>query len=348
MSNYIVDPFFQFGQPPGAPTRNAWRELGRTVLGGDSSIISVNVPNVRYYMLLSRLFKTNNFADSGYTVNLDGASNYANRASIDGGADFTFAPETKMGDDGFNDNKPIFRVDYLDNNPTNERLLTGHVVQQNTAGPTNPPRRVEAVGKWDNVLDQITSIQVVNDSPTANYIAGSELVVLGFDPSDGLSDSSNFWTELASSGITQASPTQINVVFPAKKYLLIQCWAHRVAGGVRINLRYNNDAGLKYSLRTSSDGGGDVTDTLANDLNVQSGPEVSAYHEHFVINEQAEEKIGIFHSSFIPTLGAGTAPTRNEGVSKFSDTSVQITALKFLDGLGGDWDDAFLKVWGHD
>ena len=88
MSQYIINPFFEFGQPPLAPTRNAWRELGRTVLGGDSSIISVNVPNVRYYMLLSRLFKGANFADSGYTINSDVGANYANRASIDGGAEF--------------------------------------------------------------------------------------------------------------------------------------------------------------------------------------------------------------------------------------------------------------------
>jgi len=346
MSNYIVNPFFEFGPAPPGVTRNAWVELNRTTLGSPATTISVVVPKKRYLMVLLRSLGTSADANMLLQFNGDTGNNYSSRNSLNGGVDVGVASTSAIIVGGDNDFDPDFGVVYIDNNPNGEKLVTGHDCEQAVAGAGNVPNRREAIGKWDNALDQITTV-TLSTTTAVTWNTGSEVVVLGFDPADLLDDTANFWEELASSPITQASPTQINVVFSARKYLWIQCWARKAVGGVRINLRYNNDSTTKYSLRSSSDGGVDGFDTNETDLNVQAGPTMDAYHEHFVVNEQTEEKLGIFHSNFNGSSGAGIAPNRNEGVSKYIEATAQITALKLFDALGADWDDAFLKVWGH-
>lgn len=311
--------------------------------------------NKRYLMLLAH-FVQNTGGGTGpeehIRFNGDAGSNYANHNSNNGAIDAVVGNQVVgffSRTNGFNDK---FVVGYIDNNPVGPKYVTGHDnfhVTPLVAYPGAPPDRNESATKWVNAVDPITDIQVGNIiGNIAGCGPGSEAVLLGWSPSDGLTSTANFWQELASSGITQASPTEINVVIPPRRYLWIQCWAKDVNNVVRINLRFNNDSS-GYSLRSNLNGavGGDGTDINETDLNVQSGPTREAYHEHFIINPLNEHKLGIFHGVFNVTLGPGVVPNQNEGTSVYVD-SPQITAIKLFDGLGGDWDEAFLKVWGHD
>ena len=66
-----------------------------------------------------------------------------------------------------------------------------------------------------------------------------------------------------------------------------------------------------------------------------------------MINNSANEKLGTVNSVSQEAAGAGTAPTRDDGVLKWENTSEQITRLTFTNNKAGDMDTTTtLKVWG--
>ena len=67
-----------------------------------------------------------------------------------------------------------------------------------------------------------------------------------------------------------------------------------------------------------------------------------------VDNNSSNEKLALTHSVFGETAGAGTAPKRSEAVSKWANTSSQITSVSFIDTVSSDAfaDGSMIKVWG--
>ena len=112
MSNYIINPFFEFGQPPPPPTRNAWVELNRTTLVAPSATIDVVIPKKRWLMILINSQGTNAGANMLLQFNGDVGNNYSNRTSINGGAEIT-VPSTNailVGGDNDQDNDGAARL----------------------------------------------------------------------------------------------------------------------------------------------------------------------------------------------------------------------------------------------
>jgi hypothetical protein len=70
----------------------------------------------------------------------------------------------------------------------------------------------------------------------------------------------------------------------------------------------------------------------------------------FIINNSANEKLGIAHINNLITAGAGTAPTRRETVGKWSNTSTQITKVGFKNRAATTGQNitagSIIKVWG--
>jgi len=335
-----------------SPSVGGWVELGRTTLGSASDKIDVeSLPNKRYYMVL---FDHHGSANTNGTIrvryNNTGNSDleYAGRYTVNGASDSTYINELSnfIGQHS-EDTNPKFRVSYISNFLNKEKLIYGHMVEQSTAGAGTSPNRAEDAEKWtDNAV--ISSIEYDVGAPTNSFNAGSEVVVLGWDPDD--THTTNFWEELASDTHTGAdTSTFTSSTFTAKKYLWIQFFAKAGSASSRNCLfRFNSDSGSNYSHRRSQNGGSDTTQT-----NQANGVVIDGFTENglvnmFVINNSSNEKLALTHSVFGETAGAGTAPKRSEAVSKWANTSSQITSVSFIDTVSSDAfaDGSMIKVWG--
>jgi hypothetical protein len=288
--------------------------------------------------------------------NGDAGSNYAGANSNNGAIDSAVTNQTVnffSRTNGFND-KWIYA--YIDNNPTGEKLMTGHDhfhVTPLVSYPGTVPDRNESKNKWTNVLDPITDILVGNIiGNIAGCGVGSEAVLLGFDPADGGDASLNFWQELASVEITSPAGV-ITATFPAKKYLWIQYYFKGINGTVEFNETFNSDAGNNYCSRRRINGNppADVPATNNDKIDIQSGVPLGFtwYGEQFIINKQDKQKLVHEHDS--SRISAGLSfPSRQEIVAVWDNTASQITRIDIDVGLApGDYDiGSTLKVWGHD
>lgn len=360
MSDYIINPFFEFGQPPPAVTRNAWVEIARTTLGAPT-VTGITLPtfvNKRYLMLLVHLINNTGGGtgpEEQYRFNGDTGSNYASKNSNNGAIDSNVANQNVghfSRTNGFNDK---WIVAYINNNPIGEKMVIGHDnfhVTPLVVYPGIAPDRNESVSKWSNTLDPITDLQVGNITGNiAGAGIGSEAVLLGFDPADGLTDTANFWQSLAS--VELSAPADIiTAIFPARKYLWIQYYFTAVGGTIEINERFNADAGNNYASRRSVNEGAEVLATNNDKIDVQSGIPVDWrwWGEQFIINKQDEQKLVHEHDGSEPAPGGpGTAPSRQEIVAVWDNVASQITQIDINNLGGGDYGiGSSIKVWGHD
>ena len=316
-----------------------WKEVGRTTLGSAGDTISVTgLADKRYYMTLIDSLASGVVA--GYArVNTDSGSNYSRRRSEDGGSDVTNVNSSYMnyfGQDvsGGHD----FTVGYLANKSDKEKLSLTHSVWRNTTGAGNAPHRLESVGKWANESNSISSFQAHNIG-AGSFNTGSEVVVLGWDPAD--THTTNFWEELASVNASGSSSTLSSGTITAKKYLWLQFYSDNMGSGT---IRFNSDTGNNYSRRYSANGGSDVLSTSLGYLPI-GYTTTAIFHNIFIINNSANEKLCIIQDSERNTAGAGNAPYRMEEVGKWSNTSSQITQID-LNQSSNFASSSVLKVWG--
>ena len=117
-----------------------------------------------------------------------------------------------------------------------------------------------------------------------------------------------------------------------------------------LQFRLNSDSGSNYASRRSGDGGSDSTFTsqTSSKINATGGASHTAcFMNGFIINNSANEKLIITHQVATEATGAGTAPRRSEGVTKWSNTSSQITSIQAINNSTGDFGtNSFIKVWG--
>ena len=362
MSNYIINPYFEFGQAPPAVTRNAWVEIARETLGAPTvtgiTLLPSPFPNKRYLMLLVHLVN-NTGAGTGpeeqYRFNGDAGNNYASSNANNGAID------AKVGNqnvghfsrtNGFNDK---FVVAYIDNDPVGEKFVQGHDnfhVTPLQVYPAVAPDRNESASKWVNRIDPITDMTVGNLAGNlAGAGVGSEAVLLGFDPADGQTDTANFWRELASVELT--SPADIiTAIIPPTRYLWVQYYFKAEGGTIEMNERFNTDAGNNYANRRSINGGGEVPLGFNDKIDIQSGVPVNWkwYGEQFIVNKQDEQKLLHEHdSSEVAPGGPATAPNRQELVGVWANALAQITQIDIINAGGsGDYGaGSSIKVWGH-
>jgi hypothetical protein len=322
-----------------------WKELARTTLGSASHPITVSsLPDKRYYMVLAH-----NIAGGSINWNfrvgtggtLDTGSNYSDRHSQNGAGDSTTAPANRWGDILANASKDRFTQLYIANKSGSEKLMTGHVADRGTStGAGSAPERVEIVGKWTNTsLIDALSLQ---DDNSQNFGSGSEMVVLGWDPTD--THATNFWEELASVSGDASSTTMTTGTITAKKYLWYQMFIEDTQS---LKMEFNGDGGLNYSRRYSIDGATDGTSTGVGYFGIQANT-TSCFINGFIVNNSANEKLVIQHNVERGTAGAGTAPNRFEFVGKWANTSAQITRID-LDKAGSNFTaNSIIKVWGSD
>ena len=329
-----------------------WKELGRHTLGSALDVIDVtSLADKRYYMFLLDAQPTG-VIDSGYRLNTDAGSNYVWRQSTDGAGDTTDVNSNNINGDAGSPSGSSFSVGYVANLSAKEKLLMSHNTSFSTAGAGTAPNRMETVGKHAQTSNPVTAIGSTNFG-AGSYNTGAELVVLGWDPAD--THTSNFWEEL--DDVSWTSGTGITTsAFTAKKYMWFQGYIVSGAAGSNMSMRVGNttiDTGSNYALRESENGATDGTLTSTSVALNHNTPSIDngeiGFVNGFVINNSANEKLMIIHSSSSNTAGAATSPDRVETVTKWANTSAQMNILQLFTSAGtGNPTAGQIKVWGSD
>ena len=332
-----------------SPSVGGWKEIGRTTLSGASDQITISsLPDKRYYMTLFNPLPSSTI-DAYYRLNGDTGSNYANRYSQRGGSDGTQTNSSQLLLSGGNASQ-FWGVQYFSNLSGKEKLCIGHTFYGNGSSASTAPDRHETVGKWSNTSDAINSITAQNLS-AGSYASGSEVVVLGYDPDDTHTD--NFWEELASVELSSAGDNLGSGTFTAKKYLWIQVFL-KASGTYNTRFRVNSDSGNNYAVRWNTNGGSDNPDTSQSAFypivdGATTNITTNSFMNIFIVNNESNEKLIMWHGSVQNTAGAGNAPARVEGVAKWANTSAQITDIDIDNTSTGDYDTgSIIKVWGAD
>jgi hypothetical protein len=340
-----------------SPSVGGWVEVGRTTLGSAGTTIDVSgLADKRYYMVLHNSISTGNVTSS-VRLNGDSGNNYAWRYN-DNGTVPDPTPITNNNAMNAGDRNPptggdAWAVSYLANKSGKEKLMYSTGLQRNTAGSGTAPTRGETASKWTgtDVIDQITSV----NQESGNWSSDSEMVVLGWDPSD--THTTNFWEELASVESTSASNSISTGTFTAKKYLWVQCYVPSSTGGadnyvIRVGNSTIDDQtnySQRYNINGGANGSGDqvTQNKIRLAFNISSGSEWF-FANSFIVNNPSSEKLLISHATRNATAGAGTAPSRYEMAGKWANTSNQIDIIELLhqntsSSLGAG---SIIKVWG--
>ena len=324
-----------------------WVELGRTTLGsaGDTMAVS-SFADKRYYMIMVDNTHSGAVGYLQYLGNgsADIAANYARRNSYNGGADGTAVSQTSMNVSGNGASFDSFEILNIANLSTKEKLVQAQTIYQSTAGAATAPNREEAVAKWVNTSNPLNYYSA-NNIDTGSFNTGSEVVVLGWDPTD--THTTNFWEELATTTISSAGELDTGS-FDAKKYLYVQYHCNSTDGG--FGFRFNSDTATKYARRFSQNGATDQTELNYNMMRMIWSAANTYYGNMFIINNSANEKLVINNQVGVTATGAGTAPYRWETAGKWITTGSQITSIQFLDhaDASGYIDDGTVTVWGSD
>ena len=85
-------------------------------------------------------------------------------------SDYTQINKNVMAENFGLNASPHFGNMFIVNNASNEKLVTGHLVNQNTAGAGNSPNRAEFAYKWANTTNQINNITMLNSVNVSRFI----------------------------------------------------------------------------------------------------------------------------------------------------------------------------------
>jgi hypothetical protein len=153
--------------------------LGSTTLGSTNATITVTFTAKKY--LIVELYATGSSGSKNALIffNNDSGNNYSYRESKDGAADATSTTQNVIAGSDFASTVGQYSRFFIINIASQEKLVSGHTIIQNTAGAGNVPDRQEFVGKWTNTSNQITEIDIGIAGQTWN--TGTTLTVYGSD-----------------------------------------------------------------------------------------------------------------------------------------------------------------------
>ena len=341
---------------PAVVTQGGWKELGRHTLSSAGDYLEVSgIADKKYYMIVwNTPDGTASWCQPSLRLGIgsvDTGTNYGERYWRDG----VFGSAHMNTYNGLwsnlsSPNKSCFGVSYISNESDREKLIMNSSVDQ-----TNPPSRLQSAGKWTDVSAPIDLVRLEHQATGNGFNTGSELVVLGWDPTD--THTTNFWEELVSVSASGSSTTLDTGTFTAKKFLWVQIYLEAVSNLTTQLFTYNSDSTNNYSQRSSRNGS-EVTNVNIGhgNVNVTGGTnQKGLFYSGFIVNDSSNEKLAMYHGIGQDTVGAGTVPVRLENVHKWTrtsgsgtgDASSQITRLKIYQDNGVNFGTgSIIKVWG--
>jgi hypothetical protein len=158
-----------------------WAKAGTTTLSSSGSNMEITgMTASKSNQILCHVSGTSASTFCETLFNSDTTSSYANRASQNGGTDFTRINSADLNMfESYSNTTGAFLVSYFGNITTEEKLGISQSVRVGTAGAGNAPARDENAYKWVNTSAQITSSSFTPQSGTVN--TDSNLSVLGSD-----------------------------------------------------------------------------------------------------------------------------------------------------------------------
>jgi len=326
-----------------------WKLLGRTsVTSGDTIDVS-SFDSKRYLMVLGSGIGSGNVALIS-RFNSDTGNEYLNRYNSNGTGDTASNTATdRMFTNGAGSSPQEFAVFYIANKDDQEKIVITKNVNNPSTGSNNQVQRREAVSKWKNTSNAITTLNVFN-SDTGDYASGSEVIVLGYDPSD--THTTNFWEQLADVELTGTNSVLDTSSFTAKKYLWVQAYVKQ-ASTYSTGMQFNSDQNDNYSARYSGNGNSDntaLTDTWKCAFNYSSLAGGGYLINSFIQNIDGKEKLVMSDTVENKATGVNQPPNRCEIAGKWDITSGQITSVQIRkeSGTGDLQSGSFIRVWGSD
>ena len=160
-------------------TDNFWEPLADVSLGSVGDNISSGTFSAKKYLWVQTYISDTGGQDSvNMTFNNDTGNNYAFRRNNNGGTDATTTSTSHITLHSSEVTEDLFSNVFIINNSSNEKLVFGHTIQNQTLGAGTAPIRKEFAGKWSNTSSQITEIDFDNNS-TGSYDTTSFIKVWG-------------------------------------------------------------------------------------------------------------------------------------------------------------------------
>ena len=128
--------------------------------------------------------------------------------------------------------------------------------------------------------------------------------------------------------------------FTAKKSMKVIIHLKASSTTNRPCIRFNGDTGNNYADRYSGNGGSDGTGSSRSNIRVFGYNDASKdkYVVSSITNISDKEKLLIARGMDNGGNGAGNAPTRDESVGKWANTSASITSIQVFNDESGDFE----------
>lgn len=347
-------------------SKGGWKELGRFNLGGsdDSGGFDkiINFATKDFIQVIGMVRPSTDPQMRVGTTTPDSSSNkYASNQSSNwgswGSGDIN-SNHTQTGG-GFTSDGAFFNM-YILNKTGQQKTAIQQTCNANGTGvgsTTNVPAMTNYVWKYIET-PKIDRFSISHSSGTL-YSSGTEVVVLGWDPTDTHTD--NFWEELGSADLADG---KLEVNFVGKKYLWVEVYGKNGNSNIDqvvINLGAGSyDGGNNYANRYSADWG--TGQVLSNRPNINlfdqgsgsgAGDNESFFASMFIGNHADREKLIIMNSvSDNANTGSGSSsstPPSWETAGKWGNTTQHATFIRVENkGSGGVLVEGKIKVWGHD
>ena len=164
--------------PDDTHTDNFWEELADVTLSSSGALSSGTITAKKYLWVQAYCSGAASGSPDGY-VKFNNTGNYTHKRSHNGGS-ATSSSSDSIGirADGSGGTTPRFFNFFIINKSADEKMLISQSVTQQAAGATNAPTRTVASGKWIDTSNQITRIDIVNQS-SLDWTAGSFIKVWG-------------------------------------------------------------------------------------------------------------------------------------------------------------------------
>ena len=352
MSLNLINPFMKFASGGGgAGTPALFEQLAQVTLSSQGNLDIASFTGNPYMMWLmfgqsaandgSGSTIDSRFAFNNTTV---GSTAYAvtkyDNGATTGGTDVNFYGYSAGA---WNIAYDFFAYGYMS---TPETAIKGQYSRSiQSTGQGVAPYRNESTGKFDETSNLITEW---HDYYTTE--SGSNLTILGFDPSD--TNATPIWEKLAQATNSGSTTAELNSgTFTAKKYLWIQFYDTNTIN-YRNKITFNSDSGTNYQMRYARDMASDATETGQTKFKMGDwGWYGTAMHNFLIVNPDNTNKYCISETTKAGQSGASNAPHKTELVGQWDDNAEVTSVQMSSENSGGAVDigaDSFITVWGFD
>tara|TARA_R100001086_G_scaffold97791_1_gene48645 strand:- start:797 stop:1852 length:1056 start_codon:yes stop_codon:yes gene_type:complete len=346
--SYLVNPYMV--SP--SSSLGGWKYLDKDVLTGTADSCTVSgLSDFPFYLFFfyekgsGDTMTEIRFGDSG---GIKTGMNYSERSRYNG------ATSTSTGIDQtsiFYDNnfsgltdETTLTVGYLSNFSSEEKFCNLQFTHSRGSGTGTAVSIGQGVGKVE-FTTQLTDIQMIQ-TDTGDWLADTELVVLGYDPSD---DTGGFFEELGTDSIPTGTADSLNASLSSSaKYLWWNSIVYQpLTNGIYAHLN-NDQTANSYTYRYSVNGTAGAG-AINQERLFQSIDDTWAgyFLQGWIVNPTSDVKLGCFHDCESDSSSAAS-PNLTSAIygCKWDDTATLTSCDLDKGGSGAFTAGSQLSVWG--